>query len=177
MKLCNFLRFDPSYSGTGLRAGAKKEEEIWNRFADDQDRLRVVAEAIKSGVQSSIEAEVIGREIDEEDEAPEGRVLFRQHKSRERNPSLVRKRKALALQRDGRLECEVCGFTFEDKYGSLGEGFIEAHHTVPVSSLRSGQRTKVKDIALVCANCHRMLHRGGETLTVGQLQQIVHTRA
>jgi 5-methylcytosine-specific restriction protein A len=177
MKLCNFLRFDPSYSGTGLRAGGKKEEEVWNRFADARNRLREVAEAIKLGVQSPTEGEVITREIDEEEEAPEGRVLFRQHKSRERSQSLVRKRKALALQMDGRLMCEVCGFVFEQRYGSLGEGFIEAHHTVPVSSLRPGQRTKVKDISLVCSNCHRMLHRGGETLTVSQLQQIVNPRA
>lgn len=176
MKLCNFLRLDPSYSGTGLRAGGKKEEEVWNRFADNRNRLREVAEAIKSGVRSPTEAEVITREIDEEEEAPEGRVLFRQHRSHERNQSLVRKRKALALQRDGKLECGVCGFIFEEKYGSLGEGFIEAHHKIPVSRLRPGQRTKVKDIALVCANCHRMLHRAGETLTVRQLQQIVNPR-
>ena len=92
MKLCNFLRLDPSYSGTGLRAGGKKEKkEVWNRFADNRERLREVAEAIRTGVQSATEAEVIAQEIDEEDEAPEGRVLFRQHKSRERNPSLVRK--------------------------------------------------------------------------------------
>ena len=177
MKLCSFLRLDPSYSGTGLRAGGKKEEEVWNRFADNRNRLREVAEAIKSGVQSPTEAEVITREIDEEEEAPEGRVLFRQHRSRERNQSLVRKRKALALKRDGRLMCEVCGFVFEQRYGSLKEGFIEAHHMIPLSKLRPGQRTKVKDIALVCANCHRMLHRGGETLTVSQLKQIVNPRA
>ena len=136
-------------------------------------KTQCVAEAIKAGVRSSTGAEVIAQVIDEEDEAPEGKVLFRQHKSRERSISLVRKRKALAMQRQGRLECEVCGFIFEDRYGSLGEGFIEAHHTIPLSSLRPGQRTKVKDIALVCSNCHRMLHRGGESLTVSQLQQIV----
>lgn len=177
MKLCNFLRFDPSYSGTGLRAGGKKEEEVWNRFADDRERLREVAEAIRTGVRATTDAEVIAREIDEEEEAPEGRVLFRQHRFRERNQSLVRKRKTLALKRDGRLMCEVCGFVFEQRYGSLGEGFIEAHHKIPVSRLRPGQRTKVKDIVLVCANCHRMLHRAGETLTVRQLQQIVNPRA
>ena len=173
MKLCNFLRLDPEYQGTGLRAGSKKDEEVWNKFADDRDRLKSVAEAIKEGVRSSAGAEVIAQKIDEEDEAPEGKVLFRQHKSRERSVSLVRKRKALAMQRHGRLECEVCSFIFVDRYGSLGEGFIEAHHTIPLSSLRPGQRTKVKDIALVCSNCHRMLHRGGESLTVRQLQQIV----
>jgi len=176
MKLCNFLRHDPSYPGTGLRAGSRKEEEVWNMFANDRNRLREVAEAIKEGALSTAEPEVVGREIDEEHDAPEGRVLFRQHRFRERNASLVRKRKALAMQRDGRLVCEACGFVFEKKYGTLGEGFIEAHHTVPVSELRPGQRTKVKDIALVCANCHRMLHKSGDSLTVNDLQQIVNAR-
>jgi len=42
---------------------------------------------------------------------------------------------------------------------ALGRGFIQAHHTIPVSELRKESKTKVRDIALVCSNCHRMLHR------------------
>jgi len=34
MKLCNFLRFDPNYSGTGLQRGSKLEELIWNEFSN-----------------------------------------------------------------------------------------------------------------------------------------------
>jgi serine/threonine protein kinase len=70
----------------------------------------------------------------------------------------------------GRLACEACGFDFAQVYGKLGEGFIECHHTKPVSKLRKGDKTKLSDLALVCANCHRMLHRGGETLTLGMLR-------
>jgi hypothetical protein len=33
MKLCNFLRLDPSYAGKGLSRGAKGEEVVWNRYA------------------------------------------------------------------------------------------------------------------------------------------------
>src|ERR1700742_3444978 len=47
MKLCNFLRFDPTYAGQGLKRGAKLEEDIWNEFASDIPRLRRTAEAIK----------------------------------------------------------------------------------------------------------------------------------
>ncbi len=36
MKLCNFLRFDPSYAGVGLKAGPHHEEEIWNEFAIEE---------------------------------------------------------------------------------------------------------------------------------------------
>lgn len=36
MKLCNYLRFDPNYSGVGLKRGGKLEEEIWNEFSGDR---------------------------------------------------------------------------------------------------------------------------------------------
>ena len=47
MKLCNFLRFDPDYSGKGLGAGGKLEEEIWNEYSSNRDKLGKVAQAIK----------------------------------------------------------------------------------------------------------------------------------
>ena len=56
--------------------------------------------------------------------------------------------------------CMVCGFDFEATYGSHGTGYAEVHHLRPVSSLRS--RTRVDpmvDMVVLCANCHRMIHR------------------
>ena len=61
--------------------------------------------------------------------------------------------------------------TFSDTYGELGEGFIEAHHTVPVSELK-GERNKVEEIELVCSNCHRILHSGEKPLLIKELQAI-----
>ncbi|MES3091908.1 HNH endonuclease [Sphingomonas aerolata] len=67
------------------------------------------------------------------------------------------KRKAAAAT--GALACEVCGFDFEAAYGGLGAGYIEVHHTKPVHMLTPGTKTKLADLALLCANCHRMMHR------------------
>ncbi len=173
MKLCNFLRLDPSYKGVGLDAGSKKDEEVWNEFAGDKERLHRVAEAIRAWAEPSPQDRMIPLEADEDFEAPEGRVILRQHKVRERNTTLSSKRKALAIKEFGELRCEACGFNFREVYGTLGEGFIECHHTVPVSQLRPGQPTRLKDLALVCANCHRMLHQGGEPLTIEALKRIV----
>lgn len=170
MNLCNFLRLDPAYTGTGLQAGSKKDKEVWKEFANNHERLRAVAEAIrKSGEFSNIGYAF----IDEEDEAPEGEILFRLHKSRECSTSLIRKKKVLSLQKHGYIGCDICGFVFNEYYGSLGDGFIECHHTMPISQLRPGESTKLKELALVCANCHRMLHRGGDLLTIAKLQEIV----
>ena len=42
MKLSNFLRFDPSYEGKGLKRGSRLEEEIWATFSGDLQRLNSV---------------------------------------------------------------------------------------------------------------------------------------
>ena len=67
-----------------------------------------------------------GTEVSEEEalgdyEAREGRVKSYIHKSRERDPNLVRNAKQLFVQRHGKLYCEICGFSFESIYGRLGK--------------------------------------------------------
>jgi len=94
----------------------------------------------------------------DEMEFPEGRGSYRLHRHIERNSQLIDAAKAKA-KRDGRLYCWVCHFDFAKVYGKRGDGFIEAHHTIPVSQLGDNASTKIDDIAMVCSNCHRMLHR------------------
>ena len=71
-----------------------------------------------------------------------------------------------------RLSCQVCNFSFEENYGGLGKGFIEAHHIFPISELTEETPTKVEDIALVCSNCHRMLHRRRPWLSLEELNKV-----
>lgn len=104
---------------------------------------------------------------------PEGRLVERKHKSRERNQKLVVEAKEGFLRNNETLHCEICGFDFEEKYGERGSGFIEAHHTVPVSEMKPGQKTQLEDIALVCSNCHRMLHRSRPWLRMEQLRELI----
>jgi predicted HNH restriction endonuclease len=92
--------------------------------------------------------------------ASEGRILERIHRTRERNRSVVSAAKTRFKQKHGRLFCELCGFCYSDAYGDLGADFIEAHHLTPVSDMSSGEETTPDDLMMVCANCHRMLHRG-----------------
>ena len=84
----------------------------------------------------------------------ENRKIVASHLRRERSSMLAAARK----QQDN-YECQVCGFRFSTLYGSLGEEFAEAHHRVPLYLLRENIRTRVEDLATVCANCHRMLHK------------------
>jgi len=76
----------------------------------------------------------------------------------ERNNSLITQIKKKALKANPMLNCEVCGFSFYEKYGELGKGFIEAHHKTPLYESKETQTTK-DDIALICSNCHKMVHK------------------
>jgi predicted HNH restriction endonuclease len=81
---------------------------------------------------------------------------------RHREISLRRtKLDAFRQEHDGRLLCEVpgCGFDFGAVYGELGIGFAEVHHLMPLSDLSQPVSTTLADLAVVCANCHRMIHR------------------
>ena len=93
------------------------------------------------------------------EEYPEGRMLLRLHRRKERNPKAVRRKKETVLAASGKLLCEVCDFDFAVVYGALGNGFAECHHRVPLGQLKVEQRVRLSELAIVCANCHRMLHR------------------
>ncbi|MFS0689962.1 HNH endonuclease [Sporosarcina sp. 179-K 8C2 HS] len=103
----------------------------------------------------------------------EGKSVLREHFTRERNRKLIEAAKESFLVKEGRLFCEACGFDFEETYGDLGEHFIEAHHTIPVSEMSEDHVSKVSDIILLCSNCHRMIHRRMPWLTVEELKDIL----
>jgi 5-methylcytosine-specific restriction enzyme A len=108
-----------------------------------------------------------------ESEFPEGREIERLHKQRERNAMVVTIAKRDFLEKEGRLYCQICEFDFKKKYGELGDGFIEAHHTIPISNRTRKLRTKPSDIAVVCPNCHRMLHRRRPWLSMTDLKKLI----
>jgi 5-methylcytosine-specific restriction protein A len=86
----------------------------------------------------------------------EGNGLVRTHLRVERNRKLAAKVKKLKGFR-----CEVCDLDFSEKYGDLGKDFIEAHHLTPFALLK-GKPVPLdprNDFAVLCANCHRMIHR------------------
>jgi 5-methylcytosine-specific restriction enzyme A len=97
------------------------------------------------------------------------RLLVVRHRRREKR---VRDAKIEAtLAATGRLVCEVrgCGFDFEARYGSVGRGFAHVHHLKPLASLDSPRLTTLADVAVVCANCHAMIHIGGECRPLDKL--------
>jgi len=109
-------------------------------------------------------------ELSSEAEYHEGEKRSRFTSYYERDPQL----RAATIELYG-TTCMACGFDFEKTYGAYGKGFIEVHHTKPVSEL--GGMTSVNpetDMAVVCANCHRMLHRSRKhVLSIEELQSMM----
>lgn len=90
----------------------------------------------------------------------EGRIKEKMHRVKERNGKLIQDAKDSWYRKyNGNTLCEVCGFSFLEQYGELGRDYIEAHHITPLSDLDGEQKTKISDLAPLCANCHRMIHR------------------
>ena len=174
MKVMNFRRFDPVYIAQGkkgLQRGNQLEEDVWNDFASNHEKLAQAANAIRLVVTSG---QIPPASEEEDDElAEEGRILTRIHKSRERSRELIEKKKASALKLHGCLKCEACSFDFKSVYGSRGERFIEAHHIKPVHTLVPGSKTRLEDLVLLCSNCHRMVHVQRPWLTVQELRQLL----
>lgn len=180
MKLMNFRRLDPQYTAegkTGLGRGAKAEEEVWAAFAEDPVRCKQVAAAIVASLDDpEVGPTWAGPDIDDGiQEAAEGRLLTRKHIARERNRQLVESKRKQVMMRHGRLACEVCDFDFSIHYGERGKGFIECHHTKPIATFAEGHKTHVDDLALVCANCHRMIHRDKRWLSVSELRGLMNS--
>lgn len=82
---------------------------------------------------------------------------YRMHRRIERNP-----RASADAKRLHGTSCQACGLDFKTVYGEIGEGFIEAHHLKALSTLEEGKSTAYdvrRDFAVLCSNCHRMIHR------------------
>lgn len=94
-----------------------------------------------------------------------------------RSPELVRMAKA----HYGSI-CQACGFDFERVYGELGAGYVECHHLEPLGE-RSDTReegievTSLGDVTVLCANCHRMIHRRRPALQMEELRAILRSNS
>ncbi len=108
-------------------------------------------------------------------EAHEGKRRMAAHMRLERSAALVAALKKDRIARNnGRLPCEVCGFDFLETYGPVGAGFAEAHHKDSLAkSPKNGRITTLDDLAVVCSNCHRMLHRSPEYPSIESLRNRV----
>lgn len=79
-----------------------------------------------------------------------------------------------ACLRHWQTKCAVCGFSFPDMYGEIGEGFIHVHHITPLSEIsKSYQVDPIEHLRPVCPNCHAMLHKKSPPYSIEELKEII----
>lgn len=143
----------------------KGVEGYLNHLGLKKDKYQVQK---KQHTSKSTVGEVANRaEYDEGNRISQERSFFR------RNPNLVRNAKEVYG-----YTCQVCSFNYQKKYGDLGLGYIECHHLNPLSERPEGEwnenvKTSIQDVRVVCANCHRMMHRRRPALTIEELKATV----
>ncbi|WP_242553951.1 HNH endonuclease [Pseudomonas protegens] len=52
---------------------------------------------------------------------------------------------------------------------------IDVHHSKPLHTLQPGDKTKLADLALLCANCHRVVHSQRKWLSVAEVKERYQT--
>ncbi|MEX0662699.1 MAG: HNH endonuclease [Balneolaceae bacterium] len=174
LKLSNFLAIDPSYHGKGMQSFSQLDKKVFEEFESDTDRLHKLANRIRSvsqDIELSNQLYLINEKEESDFEVKEGVVIYKLHKYRERDSKIIKKKKEHEFMKLGKLPCEACTFDFYYKYGDLGYKYIECHHRTPLSEISSSTKTGLKDLALVCSNCHSMLHRKIDTLSVESLKR------
>ena len=181
LKLMNFHHIDPHWSGQGMAGVSRADRAVFADFAERPETLKNAAKAILQHVYhyqdldtGSATSGILAAAEDQAPLAPEtteGRILSVSHLRRERNPRLVERLKDEYFDRHKYLDCAVCQFDYERRYGQHGHKFMEAHHIRPLSELDpEGETVNITDLALICSNCHRMVHRKSPWLTLAQLK-------
>ena len=97
---------------------------------------------------------------------------------RERNPALARAKREAMRRPDGQLMCEVCRFLIPQVYPGLSGDVCEVHHRRPLAEAADAVTTRLEDLAMLCPNCHRAIHRTDPLMTVEDFQtRFFSTRA
>jgi hypothetical protein len=103
----------------------------------------------------------------------EGGKSWRLHLMIERNRGNVERKKRQVKRDTGSLDCEACGFNFAEFYGDLGGDFCEVHHRLPLSQVDAPVCPDLDDLAIVCSNCHRMIHRTRPMMSVEKFRELL----
>lgn len=108
-------------------------------------------------------------EVDIEIEYSEGKTKKVLVNSYERNP-VARKK---CIEHFG-LNCQVCNFNFEEKFGDLGKDFIHVHHKIDISTIGNEYSVNpLTDLIPVCPNCHSMLHKRKPAYSISELKAMI----
>jgi 5-methylcytosine-specific restriction enzyme A len=174
-KTRNIIDWHPDRARPGKKKsnGNRLDPEVLYEYLADPAKGRAIAARIRELFMAADISTTEMPDLDLDDLLTgEGGVVLRAHLRRERDPKLRSRKLADTKKRGLPIMCEVCSFDYARAYGAHGVDYIECHHCVPLH-VTGETKTRVTDLALLCSNCHRMIHRSKRWLTVEELKQLV----
>ncbi len=139
----------------------------WSEFFERERRGAAWAYRPKTALPPPIVA-------DAELSAVEGdpRLFF--HLRRERDPRIALAKREAAQAANGLIQCEACGFATQVTFPGLPGEVCEIHHRLPLASAPEPVETGLEDLAVLCANCHRAIHRTNPLMSVQEFRDRYH---
>ncbi len=138
----------------------------------ENDAHKIVQNLISSMAATVISLMPIEKNTSEETENeqyPEGASVSIEVNRYERDP----RNRAAALAIHG-YACMACGVLMSNIYGDIVDGFIEVHHTKPISQLGKDYLINpVEDLLPLCPNCHSVIHRRDPPYTLSELKALL----
>jgi 5-methylcytosine-specific restriction enzyme A len=73
--------------------------------------------------------------------------------------------------------CFCCDLDFGETYGKGADGFIEVHHTTPVSQMGPAYIVNpATDLVPICSNCHSVVHLTIPPRSVDEVRALFHSQ-
>lgn len=144
--------------------GGIGQSNVW--FADKEESQEIVSRVRALIVEGAISTLP---DVDHSRSVLEGNPRLVAHLRRERSSAIVKAKKESVIRTTGKLCCEVCEFDFKEIYGEFGDGFCEVHHLQPLAKSDGLVKTAMEDLAIICSNCHRIIHRTDPMLSISSL--------
>jgi hypothetical protein len=143
----------------------------WGEFFDREKRGNVWAYRAKITAPQPIALDL------EALAAIEGDPRWFFHLRRERDRGIAEAKRNAAKQPDGSLVCEGCGFVSRSTYPGLEADLCEIHHRLPLAAGAAPVETSLNDLAVLCPNCHRAIHRTQPLMSVEEFRAEFFARA
>ncbi len=141
-------------TGKGLGNTSKRDRQIWEEFGEYRSKTKEFANLIRSGIKVM---EGVKEDFSDYEVFAEGKVVTQSHLKRERAPD-IRRKLLIKRKSEGGLSCDLCDCGPSSSDPELSESIFEAHHIIPLA-VGSERLTKLKEMALLCASCHRLIHK------------------
>lgn len=149
--------------------GGIGQSNVW--YADKPESAEIVARVLRL-IESGADINRLP-DVDVGVSGQEGNPRLIAHLRRERNTSIVKKKKKNVLAKTGTLSCEICEFDFQEVYGEHGREVCEVHHLTPLHKSDGVVNTELTDLAIVCSNCHRIIHRINPMPSILELAKVI----